>query len=56
MTGNITGNTGKNQESGGHLNSAVAPICYDDVAVDVHCYTGGGIELAVPLTVGPKLQ
>lgn len=39
-----------------HLYSAIAPVCHDDVPVDVHCHPRRGVELAVPLPVGTKLQ
>lgn len=38
------------------LYPAVAPVCYYDVSIDVHCYPRGGIELAVALTIRSKLQ
>lgn len=39
-----------------YLDSAVAPVSYDDVPIDVHSHTSGSIELAVSLPIGAKLQ
>lgn len=39
-----------------YLDSAVAPVSYDDVPIDVHSYTSGSVELAVSLPIGAKLQ
>lgn len=39
-----------------HLDTAVAPVSYDDVPVGVHSYPCGGIELPIALAVGTKLE
>lgn len=38
------------------LYPAVAPICYYDVSIYIHCHPRGGVELAVALAVRSKLQ
>lgn len=38
-----------------YLDSAVAPVSYNDVAIDVHSYTSGSIELTITFTIGTKL-
>lgn len=39
-----------------HLYSTVAPVCDNDVPIAVDRYTCGGIELPIPLAVGPELE
>lgn len=39
-----------------HLYSAVAPVCHDDVPIDIHSHTCGSVELAVAFTVGAEFQ
>lgn len=37
------------------LYSAVAPVCYDDVPIYIHCHSCGGIELAIAFAIRAKL-
>lgn len=39
-----------------YLNSAVAPIGHNDVAVDVNGNTSGSVELAVSFPIGTKFE
>lgn len=39
-----------------YLYSAVAPVSYDDVPINVHSYTSGSVELTVSLTIRAKFQ
>lgn len=39
-----------------HLYSAVAPVCHNDVPIDIHGHSSGSVELTVAFTVGAKFQ
>lgn len=39
-----------------YLYSAVSPVSYDDVPINVHSYTSGSVELAVSFTVRAEFQ
>lgn len=39
-----------------HLYPAVAPVCHNDVAVDVHSHSSGSVKLTVAFTVGAEFQ
>lgn len=39
-----------------YLYSTVAPVSYDDVSIDVHSHSGGGVELAISFPVRAEFQ
>lgn len=39
-----------------YLYSAIAPVSYNDVPINIHCYTSGSIELAVSFPIWTKFQ
>lgn len=39
-----------------YLYSAIAPVSYNDVPINIHRYTSGSIELAVSFTIWTKFQ
>lgn len=39
-----------------HLYAAVAPVGHDDVPIGIHCYSRGGIELSIALTMRAKFE
>lgn len=38
------------------LYPAVAPVCYDDVPIYIHCHSCGGVELAIAFAIGAELE
>lgn len=39
-----------------HLYSAVAPVCHNDVPIDIHGHSSGSVELTVAFTIGAEFQ
>ena len=41
---------------GPYLDAAVAPVGHNDVPIGVDCYSCGGVELPIALSMGAKLE